>query len=837
MVAHSPSRSASLPIDARLPDLLKGLETHRNFVIQAEPGAGKTTRVPLALLEHGLADTGEIWIAQPRRIAARMAARRVADELGTPLGDRCGYQVRFEAKVSPATQLRFVTEGILARRLRDDPDLSGVAMVILDEFHERHIDTDVCLALLRHRQLKGHPIRIGVMSATLAADPIAAYLDCSPLTCEGRTFPVHIEHQPRATDKPLQHQVAAALRTLGPLEGHVLVFLPGAREIRQSLTACRPIASQLGLDVVSLHGDLPAHEQDQAVNANRPRVILSTNIAETSVTIAGVVAVIDSGLARRASHNPWSGMPTLTLGKISQASAIQRAGRAGRTQAGRCIRLYTQHDFDRRPAFDTPELARLDLSAAMLDLRAAGVFASDDLPWFEGPPPAARDAAESLLQRLEALSLDGQLTPTGRAMLRHPVHPRLAKLIVEGERLGIASSARGVAAILSERPIGRSSTDSAESADSVGYADPWWWLEKLNDRSRASKLDPTACAQVRRVRAQLGGPRRDDAPDPELALCRALMRAFPDRIGQRRSSTSPHVTFADGHQGVLAPASVVSQSPLLVAVDVQTRGTGTSTETIIRQAAHLEADWLLEDLLDDVSEQIVTRFDTSRERVETTEQLRLGTVVIEERALDQPVAETFQALRDAALTRGPAYFVDNPDDLHHLLYRTHFAHRFDPQIPILDDAAARDQLSELCEGRRSFAELRQADLVASLRSRLDPTAFTRLDRLAPSHIHLASGRRLKVHYEPDRDPWVASRLQDFFGLKHGPTLAGGQRPLVLHLLAPNQRPVQVTTDLDGFWERHYPELRRTLMRRYPKHAWPEDPRTATPPQPRRQSRR
>ncbi|MBL4685663.1 MAG: ATP-dependent RNA helicase, partial [Nannocystaceae bacterium] len=461
----SPTSLSKLPIDALLPDVVSALNRGRSVVVEAEPGAGKTTRVPPALLHAGLDHAGEIIVAQPRRIAARMAAQRVADELGETLGQRCGYQVRFESAYSNATRIRFVTEGLLARRMRDDPALKGVGVVVLDEIHERHVDTDVCHALARRLQTTTRPdLRIVAVSATLDVAPLAAFLDAEAVHCPGRTFPVEVSYA--ASDRPLQTQVAGAIRTLadkGP-DGSVLVFLPGAAEIRRTAEACAPIARAHGLDVVTLHGDLAAKDQDRAVRPGaRPKIILSTNVAETSLTIDGVVVVVDSGLARRPSHDPWSGVPTLSLAKISQASAIQRMGRAGRTRPGQCIRLYTENDFARRPAHDTPELHRLDLAGAMLDLRAAGLRQANDLAWLQPPPEAAVTAADNLLRSLAAIDEDGALTPIGRQMLRYPTHPRLARLIVEARARGIASLGAGAAALLSERSIRARSAGSAGS--------------------------------------------------------------------------------------------------------------------------------------------------------------------------------------------------------------------------------------------------------------------------------------------------------------------------------------------------------------------------------------
>ena len=851
--------AGQLPIAELLPPLLRSLRTTRNFAVQAEPGAGKTTVIPPALLHSGLGGEAEIWVAQPRRLAARMAARRVATSLAEPVGRQCGYQVRFETKAGPDTRIRFVTEGILARRLRHDPALKGVSTVVLDEFHERHLDADISLALLRRLQRNSRPdLRIGVMSATLELDAVATYLDCPPLRCPGRTFPVRIDHLDKVSDRTLGVQVSRAVRTLAEdgLQGSILVFLPGAREIRECLSTCESAASHLGLELVALHGDLPAAEQDRVVEpGSRPKLILSTNVAETSVTIEGVTAVIDSGLARQANHNPWTGVPTLSLAKISQASAVQRAGRAGRTAPGRCLRLYTRADFERRPAFDAPELARLDLTEAMLDLRAAGVTdftEPTEFRWFEDPPVAAVDAAQTLLARLQAIGAHGEATAIGRAMLNLGVHPRLARLVVEAGERGIPGLGTTVAALLSERPIRRRSLGARrDRADHrVAMADVLLDVEDLKawkmggaGEARRRDLDVGACQMVDRVRSalwrQLGSvPERSlPAEQAEEALCVALLTAFPDRIGRVRDD-GREVVFAEGGSAELDETTAVHGARFLVVLDVEERTGGTrGPRTRVRSAAAVELDTLLEHRLDDVEEAVEVVFDPKAERVTAHEELRLGAIVLETRRCTPPSQQAAAVLAEAALARGAEAFVDPPQALIDLQARSAFGHQHAPEIPVIDQARIEAALGELCEGARTFAELRRADLLGTLLARLPGPARAALERFAPTHVSLPGGRRLPVHYELDRSPWVQSRLQDFFGSSRGPTVADGRVPLVLHLLAPNQRAVQVSTDLAGFWERHYPDLRKQLMRRYPKHDWPEDPRTARPPAPRRTRRR
>ncbi|MEX1369409.1 MAG: ATP-dependent helicase HrpB [Nannocystaceae bacterium] len=843
-----------LPIDALLPRIEHALRAGPNLVIQADPGAGKTTRVPPELLARGLVPAGEIVVAQPRRLAARMAARRVADVLGEPVGETVGYQVRFESRVSAATRIRFVTEGLLVRRLRDDPELHGVAAVVLDEFHERHVDTDLALALLRRLQQQRRPeLRLIVMSATLDADPVAEFLGAPALRSPGRTFPVQIEHRPGKAERPLGSQVADALRHLEQtgLDGSVLVFLPGAREIREAARSCEGLAGRLGLELVTLHGDLAAAEQDRAVaRGSRPKLIMSTNVAETSITIEGIAAVIDSGLVRRPSHDPWSGLPTLTLAKIARASAEQRAGRAGRTRAGRCVRLYSEHDLQRRPAFDEPELRRLDLAAAMLDLRAHGLRSADELAWLDDPPPAAVQAAETLLKRLGATEPSGALTEIGRQMLRQPTHPRLARLLVEARRRGVGPWGASAAALLSERPLRRhdprdgvTSTDAA-AADVLADIALLEAVRRDPDVARRSGVDRGALRQIDRVRRQLtarSDPRVPSSPSPEDDLCQSLLVAFPDRVArvEVRCGAPDRLVFAAGGEAELSATSAVHGAQLVVAVAAEQRHDPgrRASRTLVRSAAAIEPEWLLELSDDAVVEQVSVRFDPKAERVEAVTETRYDGLVIDSTVLRQVPPQASALLREAALARGARAFVRDAEALDAWLRRVAFVAQHRADARALDESDVERVLGSMCEGASSFAQLRKADLLAHLQAELPPALLAALPRLAPARTTLPGGRTLPVHYELDRPPWVQSRLQDFFGMTEGPTVAEGRVPLVLHLLAPNRRAVQVTTDLAGFWERHYPELRRALMRRYPKHSWPEDPTTAAPPSPSGRRRR
>lgn len=832
-----------LPIDPLLPEVLTTLARRGVVVLQAPPGAGKTTRVPSAILDA--MSTGDVIVLEPRRLAARLSAKRVAEERGEIVGDTVGYDVRFDRAIGPRTRLSFVTEGILARRLLEDRTLRSVSCVVLDEFHERHLQTDLALGMLRRLRASERPdLQIVVMSATLDAGPVARFLaeageDAPILTSEGRTFPVTVEHQARPDDRPLPSQVASAIRELVAqgLAGDVLVFLPGAAEIRKCTEACAAVARDADLQIVQLHGDLPPKDQDAAIApASRRKVILSTNVAETSVTIEGVVAVIDSGLARIAGHDPWTGRTTLDVGKIARSSAIQRAGRAGRVRPGRAIRLYSKGDFDTRPEHDTPEALRADLAESVLMLTASGIEPRT-FDWLSPPSTGALDGALALLRRLHAIDANG-VTDVGRRMTRFPLAPRLARVLVEAERRGVTDDACVATAILAYgRDVYQRGFDDGATTDAG--SDLGVRLVDLRDRHG---VDRGAAAQIERIRAQLQrlADRRKAAEDPDVALRLSILAGFPDHVAKRRASTqgrlggSRELLLSTGGSATLAESSVVRTSTFLVAVEAQER----RGQTVVWMASAIEPEWLIELFPEDVRETVDVSWNAAAERVEATERMLYDKLVIDEspagRGAEGAIA---QALVDRAIAAGIGAFTG--DALDELRTRITFlgasaADLADAAgIAPLDDAALRAILIEHCAGKRSFAELREAGLLDEIRSAIGHAALARLDELAPTHVVLGNGRRAKVDYVPGQAPAISSRLQDFFGSVDTPRVARGRVPLVLHLLAPNGRDVQVTTDLGGFWERHYPKIRSELMRRYPRHAWPDDPRTASPPEIRR----
>jgi ATP-dependent helicase HrpB len=732
--------------------------------------------------------------------------------------------------------------------------------VVLDEFHERHLQTDVALALVTRLQREARPdLRVVVMSATLEVERVAAFLGAPVVRSEGRPFEVDVEHATGPDDRPLASQVASAVRALvrRGLDGHVLVFLPGAAEIRKAHEACRPLAEAEGLDLCALHGDLPAAEQDRVLGPGpRRKIILSTNVAESSVTVEGVAAVVDSGLARVAGHSPWTGFASLRTAPISRASADQRAGRAGRTRRGTAVRLYTAGDYQRRPAFDAPELLRLDLSEVLLELAVQGHDVAT-MPWLDPPPAPALEAARALLGRLGALDGRGGATRLGRRMARFPVHPRLGRLVCEAEALGVAGEGCLAAAVMSEREIrrrdrvsfggpagGRGRPAERGRSDVLARLDDLHDLEGLDGHALASAgFDPGAVAGVRRAASQLGRlVDRRLAPAPaspaaiDEALLRALLAAFPDRVGRRRRPGGREIVLAGGGAVALAEDSVVHDAPFVVVVDVAEAGERKGAP-VARLASAVEPDWLLDLFPDLVRDERDIAWNDERERVEEVERLVYDGLTLDETAPRPAAGEAAAALlARAAVARGLGALVDPPGALDGWLGRARFVASVDPSFPALDDEGLARLVAALCQGRASLRELREARLLDELARSLGPARRERLEAWAPERLALPNGRRAPIHYPAGQPPWVESRLQDFFGLRAAPALAGGRVPLVVHLLAPNGRAVQVTQDLPSFWANLYPQVRRELGRRYPRHPWPEDPSRPLPPDPRRPPR-
>lgn len=856
-----------LPIDPLLPEIAKASTRHRRLVLRAPPGAGKTTRVPAALLDAGLAGGKNVLVLEPRRVAARAAAEFVAQERGGAVGGDVGYRVRFEHRGGSRTRLWFVTEGVFARHLTTDPFLDRVGVVVLDEFHERHLQQDVALAVVRELQESVRAdLRLVVMSATLDTERLADALgDAAVLTSEGRSHPVHVEYEERpAPERGLATRVAAALHRLlsGELRdaGDVLVFLPGAGEIRRAAEAIEELAGRHDIEVVTLHGDQPLDAQRRALRpASRRRVVLSTNVAETALTVEGVTAVIDSGLARIARFDARHGINALRVAPISRAAADQRAGRAGRLAPGRCVRLWTRADHESRRPYETPEILRLDLTRSILELRGWGLKRPSTLAWLDPPPPGMLESAEALLVQLGAVdATTGDLTTTGRRMLELPVAPRIAAMLAEAERLERAHAGALMAALASERDIcieGRTLTRSDGGKWPAGPSDLLLRVELFEQATRRG-LDAAACGKlgldlaavrtVDRARRQLtsllapvdrparhpsggGGMRAHDPGDADTLL-RCVLAGFPDRVARRRGPSSPRALMVGGRGLLLSEHSIVREAELFVALDVERVVDRGASEARVRLASVVQRQWLAERFPDAIRETTEVVFDAAQERVLERTRATFHDLVLSERAHADVDPMRAGHVLAAAARADPSRAACIGRAEQTFLTRVEFLSGALPELRLPTDrnALLADTVTALCAGRRSFAELRAADALGALRRSLDAAQLAALDREAPTEITLPSGRRAPVVYEPGKPPVVAARIQELFGLTRSPRLARGRVPVLVQVLAPSHRPVQITDDLESFWRTTYADVRKQLRGRYPKHDWPEDPLTAAP---------
>ena len=763
---------ASLPLDASLPEVRAALASHRAAVVVAPPGTGKTTRVPPAV-----ADSGRVIVLQPRRVAARSVARRIADEQGWTLGREVGWHVRFDRRFSADTRVLIVTEGMLTRYLDEDPLLTEFSTVILDEFHERSLHTDLGLALVAEAWRARNDLRVIVMSATMDPLPVQVYLDGCPLVAvTGAAHPCDVIHAPDETVVSVLPTVLAS----GP--GDVLCFLPGAGEIERALQEARGIGERHGFDLVPLHGSLSADAQDRALSpGSRRRVVMATNIAETSLTVPGVSLVVDGGWQKVARYDAERAIDTLVLERVTADSAAQRAGRAARLGPGRAWRLWDARD-RLRPARE-PDVDRVDLAGVVLGLMAAG-NTPERFRWFETPAPARLQAARELLERLGAIE-GARVTTLGHQLRRLPLHPRLACVLIVA---GGAWEAAAACALLSEgRPAG--DVPAATTCDLLPLIDRWASVPP-HTRQVAEAVHRLGCSV-------LGEAARDHVD--EVQLRRALFAGFPDRVARRRANDRSRLVLASGRGATMGRESAVAEGEWLVALEL-TGGRPGPAEALVRMASRVEADWLtptaraIEHRLDDAG--TVKAFAVSR----------YGAIVMAE----QPVAA--DSIERARLLA--AAWRERPlgEASQQLLRRARFA-GVEIDIVALSEIAAASA--------RSVHDL---DISACL-----PWDTSRaLDATAPTSLTMPSGRAARLEYREDGTVCAAVKLQELFGLAETPRLGPRQQPLVLELLAPNGRPVQTTTDLRSFWARTYPEVRKELRGRYPKHPWPEDPWTATP---------
>jgi ATP-dependent helicase HrpB len=863
-----------LPIDACLDQIVAIARDARRLVLVASPGAGKTTRVPPALLRGDIVsnDHPNLVMLQPRRVAARAAAERIAEENGWRVGEQVGYHVRFDRRLGRDTRIRVMTEGILTRQLLDDPLLDGVGCVILDEFHERSIHTDLAAALLKEVRAARPELAVVVMSATLDAQPVAKFLDdCPVVNVEGRTYPIDVTYS-LPGGAWMEDRVASVLANVldDPTRddaGDVLVFLPGVAEINRTARAIGPLASRHNFVTLPLHGSLPPEEQSRALRpSDRRKVILATNIAETSLTIDGVRTVIDSGLARVAGYDARRGLDRLDVKRISKASAVQRAGRAGRTAPGRCIRLWTQREQNELDEFELPEIRRVDLSGTALALHAWGRPDLRTFDWYEPPDEAVLKSAERLLFLLgltDAIE-NGKITALGRRAATIPAHPRLGRLLVDAIDAGIGDVGATLAALLSEKDIavveGRphervakthGASDVIVRMEMLGRAE----RERFGAYLRDDGIDPDAARQAARVRDELSrlssspsgrgrvraGARSDgfskvaltqplpegEGPVSDDRLFRLILAAYPDRVCKRRES-DPSAGVMVGGSGVrLANESAVKTAEFFVAIDARADDRAMAGEALVRIASAIDPRWLEEMFPQSIERRRESLTMNEKGRMVgavTTRYLDLVLHVDEHAAVDAD--EAGRAMADYLRANGAKWVADD-ETAAILLRRVGLLRTNMPEHPWpkFDDADVGDILASAAAGKRSLDDVKRIGISQLLKSHLVYPLDRLLDQHAPETIEVPSGSRMKIDYSGP-SPVLAVRLQELFGWTDTPRVAGGRVPVVLHLLGPNYRPVQVTQDLKSFWANTYFQVRKDLKARYPKHAWPADPLTA-----------
>lgn len=826
-----------LPVAARFQDLHGALGAHRSAVLQAPPGAGKTTAVPLALLAADWLGGGRILVLEPRRLAARAAAARMADLLQEPVGHTVGYRVRMDSRVGPANRIEVVTEGVLIRMLQSDPTLAGTGLVVFDEFHERSLEADLALALCRDVQgvLNGN-LRLLVMSATLAAAPVAALLGHAPiLDCHGASFPVETRYCGRRPEETVEGAVAATvLQAAAENHGSILVFLPGAAEIRR--TAQRLAAAALGArwTIMPLYGNLSLEMQQRAILPSPQggrKIVLATSIAETSLTIDGIRVVVDSGLSRVPRFDPGSGLTRLVTLPVTRASADQRRGRAGRTAPGICYRLWSREQHAGLVPHPRPAIQEADLASLVLELALWGVRDPASLQWLDPPPEAACRQARNLLSDLGALDVEGRITAQGRTMAQLPLHPRLAHMILMAATLAEKALACDLAALLSERDIVGFGPGEGDVDLGLRLAVLAAFRREGRFRPGDEGVDRSACRRVLKVagnlRQRLGIPDREPAVE---SAGRLLAWAYPDRIAQRRQGQPGRFLLSGGRGAFLDPAQPLAAEDYLVAAELD----GDRRNARVFLAAAIVMEDLHSQFGDRMNWVVHVDWDDAREAVRSERRLMLGALCLKTETLAHADNENRKAALLKGILRAGLACLPWTRALRTWQARVAFLRGLsgdaEPWPDVSDQGLAEtleEWLGPYLDGFSRLKDLKRLDLGAALKGQLSGRQNQRLDTLAPTHLTVPSGSRRPIDYSGDM-PVLAVRIQEMFGAGETPRIAGGRQPLLLHLLSPAGRPAQITRDLAGFWENGYPAVRKELKGRYPKHDWPDDPRLARP---------
>jgi len=851
-----------LPIYEIEDQIISRLKSDRRLILSAPTGSGKSTQVPQMLLKHGFLESGQVVILQPRRLAARLLAARVAQELGVKLGDEVGYQIRFENCTSAKTRIRFVTEGVLLRQMIEDPKLNGVSTLIFDEFHERHLYGDITLARALDLQEQSRPnLNLVVMSATLNAGELEDYLSdvrnksegnnfrASVLASEGRQFSVDIQYaaQPSYNDKrPVWEQAAEAFSHYvnSGGEGDVLVFMPGGFEISQTIEAIRHEPGSKGFILLPLHGELDPKLQDAAVaRYDRRKVVVATNVAETSLTIDGVRLVIDGGLARIARYDANRGINTLLIERISQSSADQRAGRAGRTAPGVCMRLWSREEHSHRPPQELPEIKRLDLAEVVLTLKAAGVNDLRNFRWLEKPDEISLTHAEELLHDLGALAKDGAITPVGRKMLAFPLHPRYSRMLLAAQEYGCVYQAALVAALTQGRDLLLRNVDKATNElreDLLGEkaSSDFWILMRAWTYAMNNQFRVDACRKlgIHAVTARQVGPLLDqflriagreglDAKPKEVkdeALQKCILIGFSDRVARRLDSGTLRCELVHNRRGVLARESVVQQKELFVVAEIREVETrDKEVNTILSLATAIEPAWLTELFPEDIESDLRVQFDSTQKRVAAAELQRFRGLALSAKRVEPPPADAAARILAQEVLAERLALPNWDHAVEQWLTRLNFlcASCPDLQLPPFTDEDRQHVIEQLCHGAVSYKDIKEKDVMPVVTSWLSHAQRGLLDKHAPERLSLPNGRTPKVTYENGKSPYISVRIQELYDVNQTPKIAMGRVPVTVHILTPGMKPIQVTQDLASFWREHYPKIKSELARRYPKHLW------------------
>ena len=855
-----PMSHRELPIYELESTLVAALRAQGRVVVQAPTGSGKSTQIPQMLLEHGFLERGEVVVLQPRRLAARMLARRVAEEVGCGLGETVGYQIRLESRVSARTKVRFVTEGILLRQMSFDATLRGVAALVFDEFHERHLYGDISLARALQIQATTRPdLKIVVMSATLDAQGLADYLKpCEVLTSQGRSFPVAIEYLPKTVNfdsDPVWEVAARECARLAPqTEGDFLVFMPGAYEIGRTVSALAGHRALNGCVVLPLHGELPPEAQDRAVarTPNR-KIIVSTNVAETSLTIDGVTLVVDAGLARQAKFDPNRGINTLLVEKISRASADQRAGRAGRTAPGRCVRLWTEREHAQRAAQELPEVRRLDLSEVVLTLKASGIDDVAAFPWLEKPDAKALERAEMLLADLGALHEPAagkgpaRITETGRRMLRFPVHPRYARMLLEADRRGCVRSVALMAALTQgrnflQRGLPRAVDEARDDTLGEETESDFFLLMRAWRYADKAGYGLDACRRlgIHAQGARAVGPLFDsfleiaekeglDVSEKRVdgvEVRKCVLAGFSDQVARRLDSGTLRCELVHGRRGFLARESAIQRASLLVVAEVSEIGRGDGeVSTLLSLATAIEEPWLKELFPEDYRDARGVVYDSEMKRVITRRERRFRDLVLEAKVSgDEAPLSDAAALLTKEVVEGRVKIEAWDESVEQWILRVNRMAEWFPELEVnpLAESDRATLIEQLCYGElgaRAVKDKSKEDIMRVLRDWLTSEQLAVLDDYLPERLVMANGRRARIEYSKDGPPVMSARIQELYGIEGKFTLGHGRVPVKIEVLAPNHRPIQVTDDLTSFWRDMYPKVKTELSRRYPRHEW------------------